>query len=49
MITEIIEHKDIAGYIISRGLLKQYKKAKVFILLGRLSQVDFKIREPKKK
>lgn len=31
-ITEILEHKDVAKYIISRGLLAQYRKAKKYLL-----------------
>ncbi|MBU4331835.1 hypothetical protein KKD19_04730 [Patescibacteria group bacterium] len=47
-INKIIERKDIALYLERRGLLKQYKKAKNFILLGNFWSVDFKKREPKK-
>jgi hypothetical protein len=49
MITTILEHKDIAKYIISRGLLSQYRKAKQQLLDGNTEAVDFKIRQPKSK
>ncbi|MDD5213619.1 MAG: hypothetical protein PHG82_04305 [Candidatus Gracilibacteria bacterium] len=44
---EIIEHKDVVPYIISRNLLEQYKKAKSYLLDGLFDKVDFKIRKPK--
>lgn len=45
-IDKIIERKDVAGYLERRGLLKQYKKAKDFILLGNFYLANFKKRKP---
>ena len=45
----IFEHKDVAKYIISRGLLKQYQKAKRLLISWYTDLVDFKIRQPKEK
>lgn len=47
-ITNIIESKEVAQYLKKRGLLKQYKKAKTYLLLGNFQQIDFKKRKPKK-
>ena len=47
-ITQISERKEISGYIIERGLLGQYKNAKMKILNGKWSGVFLKKREPKK-
>lgn len=46
-ISTVLELDDIGGYLISRGLLKQYKKAKEKILSGDLKSVLFKKRRPK--
>lgn len=47
MILVIIEHKDIVPYLESRQLLKQYQKAKQFLLDGDQSRVQFKQHQPK--
>ena len=44
----IIEDIEVVSYLKKRNLLKQYKKAKKFLLLWMYAQVDFWIREPKK-
>ena len=44
-IKEIIEYKKVWNYIISHGLLKQYKRAKELILKWDLKSVDFKKRK----
>lgn len=43
----IFERKGIPKNLESRGLLKQYRKAKEFLLEGRIVQVRFKERNPK--
>lgn len=43
----ILELDEIESYLVSRGLLKQYKKAKEKILSGDLKSVYFKKRKPK--
>ena len=45
-IDKIIERKDVAEYLERRGLLRQYKKAKDFILLGNFHLANFKRRKP---
>ncbi len=45
----IIEHKDVAKYIISRNLLNQYRKAKMYLLDNQHDTVKFKLRQPKSK
>lgn len=44
---QILEQKKIFEYLESRNLLKQYKKAKQFLLQGNTLQVKFKERNPK--
>lgn len=46
-IKNILEEDFISTYLESRKLLKQYKKAKNFILEGNFDLVDFKERKPK--
>lgn len=46
-ITHIFERKEILPYLTARGLLKQYIKAKNFLLNGNIVQVRFKERNPK--
>lgn len=46
-IPRILERKEILPYLTARGLLKQYKKAKQFLLDGSTLQVKFKERNPK--
>lgn len=46
-IRRIFERKDILPYLESRQLLKQYKKAKQYLLSGGMWQVLFKERQPK--
>ncbi len=43
----IFERKEVLPYLEVRGLLKQYKKAKQFLLQGNMIQVKFKERNPK--
>ncbi len=47
-INNIIEHKRILPYLLSRQILNQYKKAKNLILNWELESVDFKKRKPYK-
>lgn len=46
-IKSILEKEEILEYLSSRNLLKQYKKAKEFLLRGNMLQVRFKQRNPK--
>jgi plasmid maintenance system killer protein len=46
-IRQILEERDVYRYLVKRGLLYQYKKAKGLLLLGNLKQVGFKKRKPK--
>ena len=47
-ISQILEEREVYEYLLKRGLLYQYKKAKGLLLLGNFQQVDFKKRQPKK-
>ncbi len=42
----ILERKEILPYLEARGLLKQYKKAKDYLLSGHSLQTKFKERNP---
>lgn len=42
----IIEKKGIFEYLDARGLVRQYQKAKRFLLLGGAERVRFKERQP---
>ncbi len=46
-VREIFETKDIFKFLESRNLVKQYKKAKSYLLEGRILTVRFKERNPK--
>ena len=46
-VQHILEKKKVFSYLKSRGLFKQYKKAKRFLLQGNTLQVKFKERNPK--
>lgn len=46
-VQRILERKEILGYLQARGLLRQYQKAKRFLLQGNALQVKFKERNPK--
>lgn len=46
-IQEIFERKEPLIYLRKRNLLKQYKKAKDYLLESYFSKVDFKLRQPK--
>ncbi len=45
-IRNIFERKEVFDYLFKRGLVKQYKKAKRFLLAGSSQQVQFKKRNP---
>ena len=44
---QILEKKHILSYLVKRGLLDQYKKAKRYLLEGGTPKVRFKERNPK--
>lgn len=44
---QIFEQKEIFSYLESRGLVKQYQKAKQYLISGGTLQVKFKERNPK--
>ncbi len=46
-IQKILEKKEILPYLEKRNLVKQYKKAKQFLLEGKTLQSKFKERNPK--
>ena len=46
-IEKIYESEEVLEYLQKRNLVKQYKKAKNYILLWYFQNVDFKLREPK--
>jgi hypothetical protein len=46
-VQQIFEQKEILLYLEVRGLLKQYIKAKRYLLQGNVLQVRFKERNPK--
>lgn len=46
--TQVCEDsQSILDYLQKRNLLKQYKKAKAYILLGYFAKIDLRKREPK--
>jgi hypothetical protein len=47
IIKSIFESDDVILYLEKRNLLKQYKKAKNFMLLGFFENISLKKREPK--
>lgn len=46
-IQHILEKKEVLEYLQVRGLIKQYKKAKEYLLNGNILQTKFKERNPK--
>lgn len=46
-IQKIYEEKSVLPYLLKRGLLRQYQKAKQYLLEGHFLQVRFKERNPK--
>lgn len=48
LIKKIIETKNVSDYLKKRNLIKQYKKAKNYLLDWKFNVVNFKLREPKK-
>lgn len=46
-VQHIFERKEILAYLTARGLLRQYKKAKNFLLQNHALHVKFKERNPK--
>jgi len=48
IIKNVFESDEVIQYLQKRDLIKQYKKAKNFILLWYFKYVSFKKREPKK-
>ena len=46
-VRNIFEKKEISNYLKARGLLKQYKKVKQYLLLNNLIQTKFKEKKPK--
>jgi hypothetical protein len=44
----IFETEEVFKYLQKRNLLKQYKKAKEYLINGSYIQTNFKLREPKK-
>lgn len=42
----ILERKEVVRYLTARNLVKQYKKAKNYLLIGNTLQVKFKERKP---
>jgi len=49
IIKAIFEEGHIFSYLESRNLLKQYQKAKRYLILGHFKQINFKLRQPKEK
>ena len=47
LVYQILEKKHILSYLVKRGLLDQYKKAKRYLLEGETLKVRFKERNPK--
>lgn len=47
VLVEILELPEIIEYLESRNLLKQYKKAKNYILSGKFTTVQLRKKEPK--
>ena len=47
MIKDILELSKISDYLVKRNLLKQYLKAKIYILEWKEKLVDLRYREPK--
>jgi plasmid maintenance system killer protein len=47
MILKVLESKKVEEYILKRDLLKQYKKAKKYLLSDNFQAIKFKLRHPK--
>jgi plasmid maintenance system killer protein len=47
IIYRITERKEVLDYLRKRGLIKQYKKSKMFLMAGNLKAVKFKKLQPK--
>ena len=43
----VYEEKSVVAYLEARNLIKQYKKAEIYLLAGLNGQVRFKQRHPK--
>lgn len=48
-IENILETQEVFDFLSERWLLKQYKKAKTYLLAGIYGKSDFKLRKPKEK
>jgi plasmid maintenance system killer protein len=46
-IKQVLERKEILPYLKSRNILKQYQKAKNYLLSQKFRNVNFKKRQPK--
>jgi len=46
-VSEVWETREVETYLSDRGLLKQYKKAKQYILLGLFDTATLRKRQPK--
>ena len=44
---KIAEKKHVERYVKSRGIVKQYRRAKQFLKAGNFQAVEFKKRQPK--
>ena len=47
MFERVLEQDWIYDYLMQRNLVKQYLKAKKYLLLWNLNQISFKLRKPK--
>lgn len=48
-IEHIFELPEVFPYLEARGLIKQYQKAKQYLLSGYYTQINFKLRQSKEK
>lgn len=44
---QVFETKEVIEYLSKRNLIKQYKKAKTYMINWLYENVDFKLRKPK--
>lgn len=45
--TKISETREVAEYLVKRGIFDTYLKCKAYVLAGRAQKLDFKLRQPK--
>lgn len=44
---KISETREVAEYLVKRGIFDAYLKCKTYVLAGHAQKLDFKLRQPK--